>query len=100
VWLLTGVRGDSANPPFADNNFDYITNQFSYHHVQDKNGMIKAIFRILKPGGRFVITNLDPWSMPGWIVYTWFPQSRSSEKMHTLPKNTRNDFVTGVFYDK
>lgn len=79
------VRGDSANPPFADNRFDYVTNQFSYHHVQDKIGMIKAIFRILKPGGRFVITNLDPWSMPGWIVYTWFPQSRQRDLSDFLP---------------
>jgi ubiquinone/menaquinone biosynthesis C-methylase UbiE len=72
---INWVQGDSANPPFADDSFDYITNQFSYHHVQDKNGMISAIFRVLKPRGRFVITNLDPWSMPGWIVYTYFPVS-------------------------
>ncbi len=27
------IQGDSINPPFTHNSFDYITNQFSYHHV-------------------------------------------------------------------
>ena len=40
---------------------------------------------MLKPGGRFVITNLDPWSMLGWIVYTWFPQSRQRDLADFLP---------------
>jgi SAM-dependent methyltransferase len=72
---ITWIQGDSTNPPFGDNRFDYITNQFSYHHVQNKCKMIAETCRILKPGGRFVITNLDPWSMAGWIVYNYFPAS-------------------------
>jgi ubiquinone/menaquinone biosynthesis C-methylase UbiE len=82
---INWVQGDSANPPFANGSFGYITNQFSYHHVQDKDGMIRAIFRILKPGGRFVITNLDPWSMLDWIVYTYFPESRLRDLADFLP---------------
>ena len=82
---MNWIQGDTANPPFATNSFDYITNQFSYHHVQDKNRMIAAIFRILKPGGRFVITNLDPWSMLGWIVYAYFPASRQRDLTDFLP---------------
>jgi hypothetical protein len=41
------------------------------------------------------------------VLYNWHGANlhvgrptRSSEKMHTLPKHARNDFVTGVFYDK
>jgi ubiquinone/menaquinone biosynthesis C-methylase UbiE len=79
------IQGDSANPPFANCAFDYITNQFSYHHVQDKSKMISSIFRILKPSGRFVITNLDPWSMPGWIVYTFFPAACDRDLSDFLP---------------
>ena len=79
------IQGDSANLPFANCAFDYITNQFSYHHVQDKNRMISSIFRVLKPSGRFVITNLDPWSMPGWIVYTFFPAAHDRDLSDFLP---------------
>jgi SAM-dependent methyltransferase len=56
------VQGNSAHPPFEDNSFDYITNQFSYPHVVAKERMIFETYRVLKPGGRFVMTNIDPWS--------------------------------------
>jgi ubiquinone/menaquinone biosynthesis C-methylase UbiE len=84
---INWVQGDSSNPPFADESFDYVTNQFSYHHVQNKIGMMEATHRILKPGGRFVITNLDPWSMARWIVYTYFPTSRQRDLSDFLPLN-------------
>ena len=77
--VINWMQGDSANLPFTNNAFDYITNQFSYHHVQDKKGMISESYRILKPGGRFVITNLDPWSMFNWIIYTFFPASKKRD---------------------
>jgi SAM-dependent methyltransferase len=71
IWM----QGNSVNPPFKAGSFDYITNQFSYHHVFGKRDMVPEIFRMLKPGGRFVMTNIDPWSMPNWIVYRFFPTS-------------------------
>jgi len=90
---ISWIQGDNINPPFATNSFDYITNQFSYHHVQDKKRMIRAIFQMLKPGGRFVITNLDPWSMPDWLVYTWFPQSRQRDLSDFLPVDDLTDLM-------
>ena len=82
---INWLQADNISPPFASDGFDFITNQFSYHHVPDKNGMLTAIFRVLKPGGRFVITNLDPWSMLGWIVYSYFPTSRQRDLADFLP---------------
>jgi len=79
------VQGNSARPPLKDNSFDYITNQFSYHHVQDKPRTIVEICRVLKPGGRFVMTNLDPWAMPGWILYTYFPAAKQRDFEDFLP---------------
>ena len=67
------VQGDGARLPFADASFDYVTNQFSFHHVQDKASMLRDVFRVLRPGGRFVMTNIDPRGMPGWAVYSYFP---------------------------
>ena len=76
---LAWVQGDSARAPFQDDCFDYITNQFSYPHVQGKAGMVAEIYRILKPGGRFVMTHIDPWSMTDWIVYRYFPAARKRD---------------------
>ena len=30
---LFWVQADNSQPPFPDNSFDYISNQFSFHHV-------------------------------------------------------------------
>ena len=75
IW----IQGDNTNLPFRNNSFDYVTNQFSYHHVQNKFRFFAETYRILKPGGRFVITNIDPWSMADWIVYQYFPASRQRD---------------------
>lgn len=81
------IQGDSTSPPFSDASFDYITNQFSYHHIHDKIHLIFETFRLLKPGGRFAVTNLDPWSMEGWIVYRYFPAARACDLADFLPEN-------------
>jgi SAM-dependent methyltransferase len=79
------VQGDGARTPLCDGSFDYITSQFSYHHMLDRQGMIAETFRILKRGGRFVMTNLDPWLMPGWIVYNIFPAAWERDQQDFLP---------------
>jgi len=72
---ITWIQGDNTNLPFRNDSFDYVTNQFSYHHVQNKPRLVAETYRILKPGGWFVITNLDPWSMAGWVIYRYFQAS-------------------------
>ncbi len=79
------VHGSNTRPPFKDASFDYITNQFSYHHVPDKPRLIAEIGRVLSPGGRFALTSMDPWSMPGWIVYMYFPAARQRDFEDLLP---------------
>jgi ubiquinone/menaquinone biosynthesis C-methylase UbiE len=79
------VQGNNVRLPLKDASFDYITNQFSYHHVPDKPRLIAEIGRVLSPGGRFVMTNLDPWSMPGWLGYTYFPTGRQRDFEDCLP---------------
>ena len=82
---INWIQGNGIDLPFGNNSFDYITNQFSYHHIYQKDRLIAEIYRTLKPGGRFVITNLDPWSMAGWIVYRYFPNSKTRDLSDFLP---------------
>ena len=35
--------------------------------------MIHSVLRILRPGGRFVMINICPREMPGWLIYRTFP---------------------------
>lgn len=84
IW----VQADSAIPPFRDNSFDFISNQFSFHHVRDKPAMIKEVFRILKSGGRFVMTNICPRETRNWLCYRYFPTAWEIDLQDFMPRET------------
>jgi SAM-dependent methyltransferase len=79
------VQADGARLPLATASFDYATNQFSYHHIADQPSFVREMFRVLRPGGRFVLTNIDPWSMLDWAIYQYFPEALEQDQ---------RDFVT------
>jgi ubiquinone/menaquinone biosynthesis C-methylase UbiE len=87
------VRGDAARLPFATASVDYASNQFSYHHVTDKSAFIRGVFRVLKPGGRFALVNIDPWSMPDWIIYQFFPEAQTLDHEHFAPAEALADLM-------
>jgi SAM-dependent methyltransferase len=78
-------QADGPALPFKDNSFDYVSNQYSYHHVGRTEAFVREIFRILRAGGRFVIMNMDPWSMDGWICYRYFPSTRDVDHRDFVP---------------
>ena len=79
------IRGDAQILPLQSAAFDYVTNQFSYPHIADKTRFVSEVFRVLRPGGRFVLTNIDPWAMPDWIIYRYFPDARAIDDRDFLP---------------
>ena len=44
---------------FEDSTFDIIASTVTLHHVKNKQPTLNKIYRLLKPGGRFVIGDLD-----------------------------------------
>jgi ubiquinone/menaquinone biosynthesis C-methylase UbiE len=82
---IAWVNGDGAVLPLHTDSFHYACNQFSYPHIQAKEHMVYEVGRVLKAGGRFVMTNIDPWSMPNWIVYQYFPAAREVDYQDFLP---------------
>ena len=81
---VTWIQGDGTELPFHSSSFDYISNQFAYPHIRDKEALLGEFIRVLKPGGRFVMTNIDPWRMPEWNIYRYFPESRSIDERDFL----------------
>ncbi len=75
---IAWVRADGAALPFADGSFDFACCQFAFHHVEDKAGMLHAVFRVLRPRGRFVLRNLCPQESAEWLYYRVFSRKRSS----------------------
>ena len=87
------VHGDASRIPFCSQTFDYATNQFSYHHIQDQPAFVGEVFRVLKPGGRFVMVNIDPWSMPQWVIYRYFPRARDLDHQDFLMPGAFTDLM-------
>jgi ubiquinone/menaquinone biosynthesis C-methylase UbiE len=67
------VQADVTALPFPAGIFDYVSCQFAHAHFDDKAGWLREVARVLVHGGRFVQTNIDPWSMTDWFVYRYFP---------------------------
>ncbi len=79
------TQADGSHMPFRNTAFDYVTSQFSYHHLPEKEKMFAEVYRVLRPGGRFTISNIDPWAMKDWFVYRFFPTSLAMDSQAFLP---------------
>lgn len=53
--IIELIVGDSEKMPFEDNTFDAITVSFGVRNFANLNKGLKEIYRVLKPGGVFVI---------------------------------------------
>lgn len=81
------VQGDGMHLPFQDSSFDYICNQFSYHHMDRPDLMIAEALRVCRPGGRLVLVNMTPHEMKEGALYEWFPETLGSDlEAHPRPE--------------
>lgn len=53
------IQGSGENIPIENNSVDYVFANMFLHHVENPLVVIKEMERILKPGGKLVITDLD-----------------------------------------
>ena len=51
--------GEAESLPLDDGSVDYVFANMYLHHVESPPAAIREMARILKPGGRLVITDLD-----------------------------------------
>jgi ubiquinone/menaquinone biosynthesis C-methylase UbiE len=73
------VQADGGMLPLRDASVDFVTSQYMFHHVQAKGAMLAEVFRLLRPGGRFVLTNLCPQAAPDWLIYRYFPAAWAAD---------------------
>jgi ubiquinone/menaquinone biosynthesis C-methylase UbiE len=72
---IAWVQADGAALPLQVESFDFVTCQYALHHIQDKAGMLRAVFRVLRRGGRLVLCNLCPQECADWLYYAYFPEA-------------------------
>jgi ubiquinone/menaquinone biosynthesis C-methylase UbiE len=83
---ISWVQGDGARLPFAAGSFDYLTSQISFDHVQDKPSMIAEVVRVLRPDGRFVMTNVCPRENRDELHYQYFPAALELDLRDFMPR--------------
>ncbi|MDX1830361.1 MAG: bifunctional demethylmenaquinone methyltransferase/2-methoxy-6-polyprenyl-1,4-benzoquinol methylase UbiE [Lutibacter sp.] len=67
------VVGDSENIPFDDNSFDAITVAFGVRNFENLEKGLSEIYRVLKPGGTFVVLETSvPTKFPFKQGYTFY----------------------------
>lgn len=51
------IEGRSDKLPFEDNSFDIVTCSQSFHHYPETDPAMKEAYRVLKPGGLYIISD-------------------------------------------
>ena len=47
--------GQAINLPYKDNSFDIVVSTTTFHHYQQPKKVLNEVYRVLKPGGTFII---------------------------------------------
>lgn len=63
------TAGDSEHLPFADGAFDLVTCSNSFHHYPHQQAVVDEVFRILRPGGMFILIDGFRDNAVGWFVF-------------------------------
>ncbi len=58
------VQGDAMNLPFASETFDALTVGYGLRNLVDLSQGLEEVYRVLKPGGRFVCLDLGKVTLP------------------------------------
>lgn len=81
---VTCLIGDAERIPLADRSVDVLLARGVLHHVQDLNAVLHEAYRVLTPGGRFVI--LDAVPMPT-ADYDRMTRQLHAQGLPTEPRN-------------
>jgi ubiquinone/menaquinone biosynthesis C-methylase UbiE len=61
---LEVIVGDAENLPFTDNTFDVVIGAFLIVHLKDPKIFFDEAYRVLKDGGRLIVTNINQKEAP------------------------------------
>lgn len=90
--------GDASQLPFADNSFDLVYCNDSFHHYPYPKKVIQEVYRVLKLGGVFLIGDCYQSLMPRMIMNAWMHFSKEGDvKIYSRREMTR--LLQPYFYD-
>ncbi len=84
VSFTTGLAEDI---PYPSDTFDYIVNNFAFHHFLKKSEVLDEVNRVLKKDGVFKIHNTSIHDMKNWWLYHYFPSAYFEDLKRYWPKD-------------
>ncbi len=72
--------------PYGSDTFDFISNNYAFHHYVDKESALDEISRVLKVNGVYKLHNIAIHEMPKWWVYHYFPSAYEEDLQEVLGK--------------
>lgn len=71
------VRGDAAALPLRPGCMDAVVSTISFHHWRGQAVALQAVARVLRPGGLFVLADIDPpWPALSRPLLDWLDDAR------------------------
>ena len=67
---VAGLQADAMALPFADASFDVVVAMHMFYHLSDQAGAMAEMHRVLKPGGRLVVTTNGRENLTGLYALT------------------------------
>jgi len=83
--------------PFQDESFDIITVSAAYHHFPDVRGFAREAYRLLKPEGRFYITEIYFSRLLRTLLNPFVPLSKAGDKKFYAPAEIEANFKKAGF---
>ncbi|MDR1070785.1 MAG: ubiquinone/menaquinone biosynthesis methyltransferase [Gracilibacteraceae bacterium] len=71
VGSISFVQGDAAELPFATASFDAVLIGWGLRNITDREGAVREMRRIVKPGGRVVSLDMGQPRFPGMSAVYW-----------------------------
>lgn len=96
-------QADAMNLPYEDKSFNIVTIGFGLRNVPDANQVLREVYRVLKPGGKFAVLETSQPTNPivkvGWKAYfKLFPKFakllHSNVSDYQYLSQTTNKFVS------
>ena len=73
------ILGDSESLPFSDNAFDVVYCNDSFHHYPAPQNVLREVYRVLKPGGTFLMGDCWQPLVGRAIMYFYMRHSKEGD---------------------
>ncbi|ENH96050.1 hypothetical protein J416_12634 [Gracilibacillus halophilus YIM-C55.5] len=67
------INANVEDMPYHSDAFDFISNNYAFHHYSNKEQALNEVYRVLRKGGIYKLHNISIHDMSKWWVYHYFP---------------------------